>query len=322
MWLRFPADALYVRSSSALEVQVTVTHSTWTIGELASATDLSVKTVRYYSDSGLLPETGRSMGGHRRYDADALERLRLILRLRALDMPIATISRVVNGELSLAELVAGELDQVQSRLSRLRWQQATLQALDGCSETERLRRLDVLARVQRLPDAHRDLLRIWEDTLPRTLPDRLVSAVVAGAVPDPPCEPTPETALAYAELHVLAAHPGIRGYYAAPHARDAASLYEGLIDACDLAYEAVAEGLAPQPGEALDTFAGACARGRGEEDSPGFRASLAAVLGRAVPLFSRYWRNVATVTGSSDPTDGATHVWCVAALSASVPARW
>lgn len=42
------------------------------IGELAARTGLPVKTIRYYSDIGLRPESGRSRGGHRRYAADAL----------------------------------------------------------------------------------------------------------------------------------------------------------------------------------------------------------------------------------------------------------
>ncbi|HEV2071017.1 MAG TPA: MerR family transcriptional regulator [Acidimicrobiales bacterium] len=35
-------------------------------------------TVRYYERLGLLPETGRTGGGHRYYDEAALERLRFI----------------------------------------------------------------------------------------------------------------------------------------------------------------------------------------------------------------------------------------------------
>ncbi|WSI28322.1 MerR family DNA-binding transcriptional regulator [Streptomyces sp. NBC_01343] len=36
-----------------------MTHDTWTIGELAAGTGVPVKTLRYYSDSGLLPVAGR-----------------------------------------------------------------------------------------------------------------------------------------------------------------------------------------------------------------------------------------------------------------------
>ncbi|MFF8423434.1 MerR family DNA-binding transcriptional regulator [Streptomyces sp. NPDC015680] len=44
------------------------------IGELAARTGLPVKTIRYYSDIGLLPESGRSRGGHRRATRSATSR--------------------------------------------------------------------------------------------------------------------------------------------------------------------------------------------------------------------------------------------------------
>ncbi len=53
-----------------------------TIGVLAGHAGVSVKTVRFYSDGGLLPEASRSAGGHRRYGPEAVERLALIRSLR------------------------------------------------------------------------------------------------------------------------------------------------------------------------------------------------------------------------------------------------
>lgn len=46
----------------------------YAIGDLARRTGLPVRTIRYYSDHGVLPPASRSPAGHRRYD--------LILRLR------------------------------------------------------------------------------------------------------------------------------------------------------------------------------------------------------------------------------------------------
>ncbi|MEV8395033.1 MULTISPECIES: MerR family transcriptional regulator [unclassified Streptomyces] len=131
------------------------------IGELATRTGLPVKTIRYYSDIGLLPESGRSRGGHRGYTADALSRLRLIQRLRALDTLIAAIARVMTGEHSLADLVTRELDTVQAYMRELTWRQGMLRTLDDCSELERLRRLALLAEVGKLDEAHDRLVRYW-----------------------------------------------------------------------------------------------------------------------------------------------------------------
>lgn len=213
---------------------------TWTIGGLAARTGLPVKTVRYYSDIGLLPMARRSSGGHRRYAYEALEQLRLVQQLRALGTPIATITQLTAGERSLGELVSRELDQTRTRLAELSWRQATLQALDDCSELERLRRLAMLSRVQRLSEAPLDLARAWERVIPAEVPAHLADLITAQAVPEPPQDPAPQTALAYAEVHSLMEEPGFRMYWATPHVRDKASLYSELVEAAELAEAAVA----------------------------------------------------------------------------------
>jgi hypothetical protein len=42
-----------------------------TIGELAERTGLSVRTIRFYSDSGVVPPAGRTDAGYRLYGPDA-----------------------------------------------------------------------------------------------------------------------------------------------------------------------------------------------------------------------------------------------------------
>ncbi|WP_411139335.1 MerR family transcriptional regulator [Streptomyces sp. C10] len=299
---------------------------TWTIGQLAACTGLPVKTVRYYSDVGLLPVAERSVGGHRRYRPEALEQLRLVQRLRALDTPISTITQLASGERSLGDLIADEMGLVRSRLTELHWRQATLEALDNCSTQERLRRLEVLSRVQRLPEAQDRLAGAWGQTIPASVPARLADAITAQAVPEPPENPTAEVVLAYAELHTLTRHQDFPVYWACPHASDKASLYSELLDASELATDTVADGLPPQPGEALDHFSRACARSRGEDDTPGFRAFMGTQLHSTIPLFRRYWQHVATITAAQRPNLGITHCWLVEALAsrqqaAPVPAR-
>ena len=72
-----------------------------TIGELARRTGLTVKTVRFYADRGIVPPSGRSPAGHRHYDAAAVARLELVRTLRELGLDLATIRRVVDREASL-----------------------------------------------------------------------------------------------------------------------------------------------------------------------------------------------------------------------------
>lgn len=47
-----------------------------TIGELAKLAGVSTKTIRFYSNEGLLPSSNRSQAGYRLYTFEDLERLR------------------------------------------------------------------------------------------------------------------------------------------------------------------------------------------------------------------------------------------------------
>jgi DNA-binding transcriptional MerR regulator len=49
-----------------------------TVSELARRTGLGPDTIRYYGRLGLLPEAGRTPGGHRFFDESAVERVRFI----------------------------------------------------------------------------------------------------------------------------------------------------------------------------------------------------------------------------------------------------
>jgi PPM family protein phosphatase len=66
-----------------------------TIGEFARVSRLSIKALRLYDESGLLPPVRiDSATGYRYYDQDQLERARLVAWLRRLGMPLARIRSV------------------------------------------------------------------------------------------------------------------------------------------------------------------------------------------------------------------------------------
>ena len=67
------------------------------IGEFSRLTHLTVKTLRHYHDQGLLvPYAVDEQSGYRRYSIDQVPAALLIGRLRALDMPLADVRRVVD----------------------------------------------------------------------------------------------------------------------------------------------------------------------------------------------------------------------------------
>jgi DNA-binding transcriptional MerR regulator len=118
------------------------------IGELARRTGLSVKTIRFYSDQGLVPPTDRSPAGYRRYDTAALARLELVRTLRDLGLDLPTIRRVVERQVTLAEVAAAHADALAVRIRVLRLRHAVFSMVAGRGSTpEEIERMHHLARL-------------------------------------------------------------------------------------------------------------------------------------------------------------------------------
>ncbi|MGI9093448.1 MAG: MerR family transcriptional regulator [Mycobacteriales bacterium] len=66
------------------------------VGELARASGLSIRTVRYYDQIGLLTPSRRSPAGHRLYDASDVRRLDRICLLRRAGLPLAEIGQALD----------------------------------------------------------------------------------------------------------------------------------------------------------------------------------------------------------------------------------
>jgi DNA-binding transcriptional MerR regulator len=70
------------------------------IGELAREAGVTPRTVRYYEEIGLLPESGERLpGSHREYGEDDLARLRELVRLKhMLGLSLDELRAVMHGE--------------------------------------------------------------------------------------------------------------------------------------------------------------------------------------------------------------------------------
>lgn len=66
--------------------------SKYTTGEIAKLCGVSVRTVQYYDDRGILLPSELSEGGRRLYTEDDLKRMRIICFLREAGLPISSIS--------------------------------------------------------------------------------------------------------------------------------------------------------------------------------------------------------------------------------------
>lgn len=65
---------------------------TWRVGELATVTDVTVRTLRHYDEIGLLGPSARTETGPRRYTSTDVARLQQILALRALGLSRSDIA--------------------------------------------------------------------------------------------------------------------------------------------------------------------------------------------------------------------------------------
>src|SRR5262245_8096050 len=99
------------------------------IGQLASATGLAARTIRYYERVGVLPTPRRSAAGYRQYERRDVHRALFIPRARALGLPLSSL-RTLTAELNrrpfrmiyprLQQVVTEHLRAVHDQLGDLR----------------------------------------------------------------------------------------------------------------------------------------------------------------------------------------------------------
>ncbi len=96
------------------------------IGEVARRTGLPVKTIRYYCDEGLLQPRARSAAGYRLFDEENLAELAIIRALRAMDVSIPELARILEVRRAgvcncsvLKDSIAAKVDSINLRIYEL-----------------------------------------------------------------------------------------------------------------------------------------------------------------------------------------------------------
>ena len=174
----------------------------YSIGDLARRTGLSVRTVRFYSDSGLMPPARRSPAGHRRYDAEAPARLGLLHTLRDLGVDLATIRKVLDRELSLTEVASAHLAVLTVQISALELQRSVLATVTRrgltSKELDLVHRLATLSARQRQQMIDEFVDAAFEDPL-----DADFAGIIRSLTPELPVDPDPEQLQAWIDLAEL-----------------------------------------------------------------------------------------------------------------------
>jgi len=99
------------------------------IGEVAARSGLPVKTIRFYSDEGLIVPIGRSEGRYRLYGDDVFAELSLIRTLKAMEIPLADGRRILEAR-RLGVCTCGDLQAtIQAKVGEIQQRIVSLQQL-------------------------------------------------------------------------------------------------------------------------------------------------------------------------------------------------
>lgn len=85
------------------------------IGEVADRVGLSLRTVRFYEEQGLLTPAARSEGGFRLYTETQVERLALIKRMKPLGFTVEQMSDLLTAHDTLQDTRASKTDRANAR---------------------------------------------------------------------------------------------------------------------------------------------------------------------------------------------------------------
>ena len=117
--------------------------SKYTTGEIAKLCHVSVRTVQYYDDRGILIPSELSEGGRRLYTEDDLKRMRIICFLREAGFPINSISALFAEQnpqniISILleeqeQILREELSERQSRLDLIEGMKRELKEMESFS---------------------------------------------------------------------------------------------------------------------------------------------------------------------------------------------
>lgn len=290
----------------------------YAIGDLARRTGVSVRTIRFYSDAGIVTPTRRNPTGHRLYGPDAAARLELVRTLRDLGLDLATTRKLVDDELPFADVAATHVQALDAQIRALRLRRAvmaTVAKLGGTPEDANLmHRLAQLSAAER-----RRLADDFLDDAFRTS-DHGLAGIRRTMTPELPDDPTGDQLQAWLELAALTRDPDFRRLlrelaedHVADRGRRDCSPTPGLAGAVrDTVGPALAASVAPDSADADAVIAALVARhaqlldrpdhrGPAADEADAHRRLSARVERMNDPRRERYFRLLAVVNDWSPP---------------------
>jgi DNA-binding transcriptional MerR regulator len=290
------------------------------IGELARRTGLPVRTIRFWSDVGMLPPAARTGSGRRLYDPAGLARLELVATLRDLGLSLPEVRRVLDGQASIAEVAAVHLEAVDAQIRALRVHRSVLAVV--VKRAAGNEEMTLMSKLARMSVAERR--RMIDDFLAEAFQGLEPSPALArrwNAAPNLPDDPSPEQVDAWVEIAELVSTPDFRqrirqigGIGTRISANE--GLHDWLGWAEENAVAAVLRGCPPDSTEAARIVDGILEAAVGTHLIS--REELIADLEVFTdPRIERYWQLTATINGWPPfPSHMPAFAWLLAALRA------
>ncbi len=97
------------------------------IGDVSARSGLTVKTIRFYCDEGLIQPASRSDGGFRLFGPDVFAELTFIRTLRALEIPLPDVLKILESRrsgvctcASLQNTIQTKAGEIEAKITALR----------------------------------------------------------------------------------------------------------------------------------------------------------------------------------------------------------
>jgi hypothetical protein len=251
--------------------------------------------------------------------------------LRDLGVDLATIRRVLEREVSVAEVAAVHAAALDAQIRVLRFRRGVLRAVAARStDPEEMQRMHQLARMSD-EERRRIVAEFLDEVFAGLDIDPQFAARMRAAQPELPDDPTPDQVDAWIELAELVQDPDFRRRIREMSERHAESRAAGDAPPGDWqaaagvvarkAGGAVAAGIDPASPEArriVDAIVPSFAQPGDRVSDPAWRAQLADRLEIGTDRRAeRYWQLLATINGwPAVPTTVPAWEWLIAALRA------
>lgn len=278
-----------------------------TIGALARRSGVPVKTLRFYSDEGLLPPSDRTSGGYRVYGDEAVLRLDLIRTLREAGLGIAAIKAILARELSLGDALRLRLTAVEAHIVSLQQVAAALRAsLRSEPNQDDLRRLCTVTRLtneERKAVIERFYARVSEAV---PIDEDWKRGIMEASAPRLPDDPTPAQLDAWIELAEIVQDEGFIANMRKSAAEtwgpgfDLAAHQRASAEATAAARALIDRGVAPNADDArpvVDRLVLGLAGAMGKPADDEFRRATHEKYTHHDPRAARYWELVAILAG-------------------------